>query len=179
MLKCSDRAKQSLEAFVTPVTSEEIANLRIKLENISKLNEKYMSRRQVILRELKEIAAEVLEKGTLREREVVIVDVRESLVKADEIMELVEAASTEHLQLLSEKLKVFPPHLKGSNSRNVISRMKSKGRNSMKLSYNSLTEFPGIRAGQILLLGFTGIYNHTIGFTSSIGYHISLGRDMR
>jgi phosphoribosylanthranilate isomerase len=144
MLKGSDHAKQGLEAFISPVTSEEIAHLRIQLENISKLGEKYMSRRQVILRELKEIAAEVLEKGALKDGEVVIVDVRESLVKADEIMELVEAASTEHLQLLTEKLKVFPPQLKASNSRNAISRMNIKGRNSMKLSYNSLTEFPGI-----------------------------------
>lgn len=104
----SDHAKQGLEAFITPVNSEEIANLRIELENISRLSEKYLSRRQVILRELKEIAAEVLEKGRFMDRRVIIVDVRESLVKADEVMGLVEAASTEHLQLLSEKLKVSP-----------------------------------------------------------------------
>jgi hypothetical protein len=98
-----------LEVFITPINSEEIAKLRNELENISKLSEKYVSRRQVILRELKEIVAEVLETGTFLAREVVILDVRESLVKADEVMGLVETASTEHLHFLSEKLKVVSP----------------------------------------------------------------------
>ena len=107
--ECSDDAKQGLEVFITPINSEEIAKLRNELENISKLSEKYVSRRQVILRELKEIVAEVLETGTFLAREVVILDVRESLVKADEVMGLVETASTEHLHFLSEKLKVVSP----------------------------------------------------------------------
>jgi len=42
-----------------------------------------------------------------------MVDVRGYLTKADEVMGLVETSSTEHLQLLGEKLKVFPPRRRG------------------------------------------------------------------
>ena len=64
-----------------------------------------------------------------------MVDVREYLTKADEVMGLVETSSTKHLQLLGEKLKVFPPADEG-NGRNAISKMKNRGRDSTKPLYN-------------------------------------------
>jgi len=59
----SDEAKQALEVFATPFCAEEVSQLRKELDHVSKLSEKYMARRQVILRELAEIVTEVLETG--------------------------------------------------------------------------------------------------------------------
>ena len=133
---CSDEAKQALEVFATPFCAEEVSQLRKELDHISKLSEKYIARRQVILRELTEIVAEVLETGISTVRMKIMVDVREYLTKADEVMGLVETSSTEHLQLLGEKLKVSPRADEG-NGRNVISKMKSRGRDSTKPLYNA------------------------------------------
>jgi hypothetical protein len=59
----SNEAKQGLGAFLTPITVDEVTQLRNDMENLSKLSEQYIARRQVILRELNDIVAEVLDTG--------------------------------------------------------------------------------------------------------------------
>jgi hypothetical protein len=63
LINDSHEAKQGLGAFLTPITVDEVTQLRNDMENLSKLSERYITRRQVILRELNEIVTEVLDTG--------------------------------------------------------------------------------------------------------------------